>query len=386
MSGGPLKSTGRWPTGRGEGNRLAEPRIGSTRTIWGVGQLSQRDSKTEKPTERRRKKAQREGQATARSPEVSIAFSFLGAYVIVRSLLPAVVGSFVSGTQLIMASAGSASSTATAVQVARGMAMAGLLPFLAVGSGLALVSGFGQSGFRFAPGAMKPKISNLSLKKGLQRLKPSTALWEGFRTFAKLALGALLVYGPVKATMARASILSGLSQWLSFAASQASSMLLRFALLSLVLAGADYGLRRRRTSRSLRMSKDETKREFKQDEGDPMLRGQRRRRHQQLVRHNMTREVTLADVIIANPTHLAVALRYIPGEPAPRVVAKGSGELALKIKSVAYRNGVMVKEDKPLARAIFSRCKVGQFIPTALFEAVAVVLAAAYRRRRRGAL
>lgn len=348
--------------------------------------MSQFDGKTEKPTERRRKKAQREGRGTARSAEVSIAFSFLGAYVIIRALLPPVIGSFVSGTQLIMASAGSASSTATALQVARGMAEAGLLPFLAVGTILALVSGFGQSGFRFAPAALKPKMSNLSLKRGMQRLKPSTSLWEGFRTFAKLGLGALLVYGPVKATMAQASTLSGLSQWLSFASHQASSMLLRFALLSLILAGADYGYMRHKTSASLKMSKDETKREFKEEEGDPLIRSHRRRRHLQLIRHNMTREVERADVVIANPTHLAVALRYVPGEPAPRVVAKGTGEQALKIKSVAYRNGVMVKEDKPLARAIFSRCTVGQFIPTALFEAVAVVLAAAYRRRRRGAL
>ena len=100
----------------------------------------------------------------------------------------------------------------------------------------------------------------------------------------------------------------------------------------------------------------------------------------------MIREVETADVVLMNPTHLAVALRYTAGEPAPRVVAKGSGELALKLRSTAFRHGVMVRVDKPLARAIFRRCKVGHFVPAALFEAVAVVLAAAYRRRRRGAL
>jgi flagellar biosynthetic protein FlhB len=100
----------------------------------------------------------------------------------------------------------------------------------------------------------------------------------------------------------------------------------------------------------------------------------------------MIRETTTADVVLMNPTHLAVALRYAPNEPAPRVVAKGSGALALKLRATAYRHGVMVREDKALARAIYRRCKVGHFVPAALFEAVAVVLAAAYRRRRRGSL
>jgi flagellar biosynthetic protein FlhB len=134
------------------------------------------------------------------------------------------------------------------------------------------------------------------------------------------------------------------------------------------------------------MSKQETRQESREEEGNPEIRSHRRRRHAEIARHNMIVETATADVVLMNPTHLAVALRYAPNEPAPRVVAKGSGALALKLRATAYRHGVMVREDKPLTRAIFRRCKVGHFVPAALFEAVAVVLAVAYRRRRRGSL
>lgn len=347
--------------------------------------MSRFEGRTEKPSERRRRKARREGQ-TARSAEVPIALSFGGAFLCVRVFVPGVIHSFIGGMQTILAATASPAPGSVVRQVALGMAEAGVMPFLAVATVLALAGGFGQTGFTFAPGALKPKLSNLSPTKGLQRLKPSTMGWEGVRSLVKMALATLVVYGPIRAVMARSATLTGLPQWLSFTGTQAASMLIRFALLSAVLAGADFGVTKHRTSRGLKMTKQETRQEHKEEEGDPLIRSQRRRRHLEISRRNMLREVERADVVLVNPTHLAVALRYDAGEPAPRVVAKGSGELALKMRSTAYRHGVMVREDKPLARAIFQRCKVGHFVPAALFEAVAVVLAAAYRRRRKGAL
>jgi flagellar biosynthetic protein FlhB len=149
---------------------------------------------------------------------------------------------------------------------------------------------------------------------------------------------------------------------------------------------ADYLVTRVRTKRSLRMTRRELLQEHKEMEGDPLVRMQRRRRHRELSRNRMIADVATADVVITNPTHLAVALRYRPGEPAPRVVAKGAGRLAQRIRRVAYRHGILVREDPPLARAIYGRCRVGQFIPPALYEAVAIVLAVAYRRRRLGVM
>jgi flagellar biosynthetic protein FlhB len=248
------------------------------------------------------------------------------------------------------------------------------------------VAGGLQTGFMFAPDALKPKLSNLSLKKGLQRYKPMTMVWEAVRSMMKLGLGALMIWGPIRVAVQRSTTVSGLMEWLRFTGTQATTMFVRLAALAALLAAADFAMTKFRTGRSLRMTKQETRQESKEEEGDPLVRSHRRRRHAEIARHNMIRETAAADVVLTNPTHLAVALRYAPNEPAPRVVAKGSGTLALKLRATAYRHGVMVREDKALARAIYRRCKVGHFVPAALFEAVAVVLAAAYRRRRRGSL
>jgi len=347
--------------------------------------VSRSEGRTEKASPRRRRKAKREGQ-TGRSAEVPVALSFAGSVLVVRAFLPGAIHGLVTGTRSILSVAGNPPPGAEVRSMVMKMTASALLPFLGVATGLAIAGGLAQSGFSLAPAALKPKLSNLSLKRGLQRWKPTAMGWEGARSGIKLALAAAVVWGPVRSAMQRSGSPVGLSAWLHFTSGQATTMLVRLTLLSLVIAGADFGMNKFRTIRKLRMTKQETKQEHKEDEGDPLLRSQRRRRHAEIARHNMIREVETADVVLMNPTHLAVALRYTAGEPAPRVVAKGSGELALKLRSTAFRHGVMVRVDKPLARAIFRRCKVGHFVPAALFEAVAVVLAAAYRRRRRGAL
>ncbi len=147
-----------------------------------------------------------------------------------------------------------------------------------------------------------------------------------------------------------------------------------------VIAAADYGYQRWKTGREMRMSKEEVKQEHRNADGDPLIKGQRRRRALELSRNRMLGAVAGADVVVTNPTHFAVALAYADGDAAPRVVAKGTDRIAAKIRAEAYRNGVLVTENRPLARALYRRCKVGSFVPAALYEAVAIVLALAYRR------
>lgn len=161
-------------------------------------------------------------------------------------------------------------------------------------------------------------------------------------------------------------------------------ILLRATALAAVIAIADLIYQRRRLDKQIRMTKDEVKREFKDSEGDPQLRAARRRRAGELSRNRMMRDAASADVLLVNPTHLAVALRYDPIDGAPKVVAKGADRIADKLRTIAARNGIPITADKPLARALFRRCKVGQHVPAALYEAVAVVLAVAYRRSGRG--
>ncbi|ABC81133.1 EscU/YscU/HrcU family type III secretion system export apparatus switch protein [Anaeromyxobacter dehalogenans] len=151
-------------------------------------------------------------------------------------------------------------------------------------------------------------------------------------------------------------------------------------LAAAALALAELGLARWRFARKHRMTKDEAKREVKEDEGDPLVRGRRRRRHRELLRNQARLEVPRADALVVNPTHVAVALRYRRDEGrAPRVTAKGKGELARQMRALAREHGVPVVQDVPLARLLYRKVKVGREIPAQTYKAVAAVLAFVYR-------
>jgi flagellar biosynthesis protein FlhB len=154
--------------------------------------------------------------------------------------------------------------------------------------------------------------------------------------------------------------------------------------LLIVFAGADFALTRWRYRKRHMMTKDELRREMKEDEGDPLLRGQRKRRHRELVRKSAIAETRRADALIVNPTHVAIAIRYRRDEGrAPRVTAKGKGELAEYMRGLARENGIPICEDIPLARLLYRKVKVGREIPAQTYKAVAAVLAFVYRITRR---
>ena len=152
------------------------------------------------------------------------------------------------------------------------------------------------------------------------------------------------------------------------------------------VAGADLALSRHRFGTKMRMTREELRREHKEDEGDPLIRSQRRRRHREMARARVAVEVPNADVVVVNPTHVAVAIRYRRGtDRAPRVVAKGKGQLAEIMRDLARSNGVPIVEDIPLARLLYRRVKVGREIPAETFKAVAAILAFVYRLSGRAA-
>jgi flagellar biosynthesis protein FlhB len=151
-----------------------------------------------------------------------------------------------------------------------------------------------------------------------------------------------------------------------------------------VLGLVDYGMQRRRINKALMMTKQEVKEEMKHQEGSPEVKGAIRRRQVKMSRLRMMADVARADVVIVNPTHVAVALRYEAGHGAPKVVAKGADEVAAAIREEAERHDVPVVEDVPLARAIWQVCEIDDEIPADLFEAVARVLAFLYRVKASG--
>jgi flagellar biosynthetic protein FlhB len=159
---------------------------------------------------------------------------------------------------------------------------------------------------------------------------------------------------------------------------------LRVGLFLLVLAAADYWWQRREFENSIKMSKEEIKEEYKQLEGDPMIRSRIRQRQRQMAQQRMMQAIPTADVIITNPTHYAVAVKYTPGEMnAPKVVAKGRGPIAQRIKEEGQKHRITTVENVELARALYDSTEVGQEIPADLYPAVAEVLAFVYRLRKK---
>jgi flagellar biosynthesis protein FlhB len=164
----------------------------------------------------------------------------------------------------------------------------------------------------------------------------------------------------------------------------ALALIRNVAVAGVVLAAADYLVQRHRVGKQTKMSKDDVKQEHKQSEGDPQLKGAIRSRQLAASRNRMMADIPTADVVLVNPTHVAVALRYDPDKGAPRVVARGAGVIAAAIRERAGEARVPLVRDVPLARALYSSTTVGQEIPAELFAAVAQVLAFVISRRSRG--
>jgi flagellar biosynthesis protein FlhB len=154
----------------------------------------------------------------------------------------------------------------------------------------------------------------------------------------------------------------------------------RMMVVAALLAGAEYALQRYRFNKKMKMTKEEARREMKEDEGDPLLRSRRKKRHRELSKGQAAVEVPRADALVVNPTHVAVAIRYRRDEGrAPRVTAKGKGALAEYMRDLARSSGVPIVQDTPLARLLYRKVKVGRAVPAATFKAVAAVLAYVYR-------
>ncbi|WP_423183708.1 EscU/YscU/HrcU family type III secretion system export apparatus switch protein [Arthrobacter sp. NyZ413] len=230
-------------------------------------------------------------------------------------------------------------------------------------------------------------VEHFNLANGIKRIFGTQALWGGLKALLKTAVVGLVLYSVVQGLIPVLLTAGGLpvSGVLS-AATGGISSLIQFAVLAgLVLAAADIFVVMRRNRKMTRMSKKEVRDENKNSDGDPLIKSQRRSRHLTMSRNRMIGAIADADVVIVNPTHVAVALKYDAGKSAPRVVAKGSGVIAARIREEAESKTVPMVQDVPLARALHSACELGQEIPVELYRAVAGVLAFVMSLKARGA-
>ncbi|MDQ4504128.1 EscU/YscU/HrcU family type III secretion system export apparatus switch protein [Sinomonas sp. ASV322] len=232
-----------------------------------------------------------------------------------------------------------------------------------------------------------PSFEHFNPVAGFKRMFGVQALWGGAKALAKTAVVGLVLWGVAQGLMpvllsAGALPLAGVLA----AANDGAASLIRFAVAAgLVLAGADVFVVLRRNRAKTRMTKRELKDESKSSDGDPLIRAQRRSRQLAMSRNRMIAAIAGADVVLVNPTHVAVALAYEPGKSAPRIVAKGAGVVAARIREEAEAKRVPMVQDVPLARALHAACELGQEIPVEFYTAVAGVLAFVMALKARGA-
>ena len=278
---------------------------------------------------------------------------------------------------------------ATGIRVLMGTAARGavaiIAPILLLTGAVGLLCSMVQTGLVFAPTVIKPDLQHVNPIKGLKNLFSLTAAMRLVVAVVKITAISIVVYVLVRSRLGWLSGLTGKSVWgiLSVARQLCFTLMARVLLAMLVIAALDYAFQRWRFEKQLMMSKTELRDEYKRDEGDPAVRARQQQVRRALSNRRMMQAVPEADVVVTNPTHVAVALKWDERKmAAPRVVAKGKDLLAERIKSLARQHRVPVLERKPLARALYEAVEVGRDIPPKLYYAVAEVLAFVLNRRR----
>lgn len=242
-----------------------------------------------------------------------------------------------------------------------------------------------QTGFLQVEDALQPNLNKLNPLNSLGRIFSMKGVMELLKSVVKLVAISWIVYLILKAEITKIPYLSGydLETMFSYLGVVAFKLLLTVGIFMLVLATADYFFQRWQLEKEMMMTKQEIKEEHKSREGDPLIKARIRKVQREVASRKMMLEVPKGDVVITNPTHIAVVLKYSDKLPAPQLIAMGGDIVAERIKQIARDNNIPIVENKPLARTIFKTMKIGQVIPRELFVAVAEVLSYVYRLRRK---
>lgn len=343
--------------------------------------------KTEAPTPQRLKKARKDGQL----PRTQELGTWAGVAV-ASFLLPMLVGNAYDEVGRMFVQVGVVVEEPE-VRAVTGLLGSALTTFLTVTLPMALalmvvgvVAAAAQGGVAVSGKPLKPTLQKLNPFPGMKRMFGGHGLWEATKAIIKTAaLGTVVVVTSDRAQELVSS--AGALPLSAITATFTDSAVLMFrvvAVTGLAIAIADYVVVRRQTMTKLKMTKYEIQQEHKNSEGDPHVKAQRRAAQMAMSRNRMMAEVATADVLLVNPTHVAVALRYQADRGAPRVVAKGADEVAAKLRERAAEARVPLVQDVPLARALHASCEVGQEVPAQLFTAVARVLAFVMQLSARG--
>lgn len=344
--------------------------------------------RTEKATPKKREDAKRKGQI-ARGAELPSAFGFIGAVLAASILGREMVGKlglYVQSTAQKIIEIKTLNAPDVHLLFIEGVKVLALVavPIVIVALVGGLAGNFAQGGFTMTPSALTPKADKFNPVSNIKKVFGLDAVVNLAKTSVKLLLLAWVAYGVLAPLAADApglvhaplAIVSGKLGGTLY------DLAFRCGLVMLALAFADYAYSWYKHEKSLKMSKQEIRDEFKESEGDPLIKHQRRNAARRLLEKRSIAEVPTASVIITNPTHFAVALRYDRDkDAAPVVVAKGADHLAAKIREIAKENDIPLYENPPLARALYRMVEPSQIIPVEFFGAVAEILAYVFRQK-----
>jgi flagellar biosynthesis protein FlhB len=341
--------------------------------------MAENEDRTEQATPRRRQKAREKGQL-ARSREL-VSMSATAGILFVFYMAGTSIMKNITGLTGRLLSLRYGTDPITVMRSASLETMLILAPFFAAAVMFALFSSVAQGGFLFKPLAFD--ASKLNPLTGLKNLFSITALPGLIKTIFKFVVGIVLFIIIARKALPDlpAAMAMDLPDIQSLAFGLTGKTVAYAFTTYFVLALADYLYERWKFERSIRMSKEEIREEFRESEGDPHIKAKIKSLRKEVARRRMMEAVPKATVVITNPTHIAVALQYKKNEAsAPKVIAKGKGYMAEKIRSLARKHGIPIMEDKPLARALF-KVKLDSFIPGELYKAVARILAYIYKLR-----
>ncbi len=341
--------------------------------------------KTERATPRRRDESRKRGQV-ARSREINTGLGLLALF----TMLSFAGGWMLAGLSRIMSTSLGGAGDHEPITFSSGwrvMTDAGwdslrlTAPFAIAGMLVGVVASAIQVKPGITPQVLKPRFSVLNPISGVKRLVSTRSLVSLAKDLTKVSVTGTVAFFVLRGGIPDLTGLTGASPGMAIVVVGGLVMKIGWAIVAVyfLLAVADLVYERWQHERDIKMTKDEVRREFKEQDVNPEVKGQLKRRQREMAVRRMMAAVPDADVVITNPTHFAVALRYARSLPAPQVVAKGADNVAFRIIALARESGVTVMQDPPLARSLFANAEVGQYIPADAFGAVAEILAQVYR-------
>ena len=346
--------------------------------------------KTEEPTTKKLEDARKEGQV-AKSKEIGNAFGILALFVTLQVYLGSMGTSFIEGFNAVynqipdvIKMYNGELPTAAIITLIRSMMFRLLfiiLPIFLIAFAVAFICDVVQVQWKPTAKPMQPKFSKLNPLKGIKRIFSANSLVELLKSALKLVVIGYVVYSYLEGRLGQIYILYDISlnRAIAMIGEIVIDLGIRIAAVYMVIAFLDFAYQKYKFKQDMKMTKQEVKDEYKNQEGDPQIKGKQKQRMREASMRRMMQQLPEADVVITNPTHYAVAIKYDPDKyDAPYVLAKGEDYLAQKIKEVARENDIEIVENKPLARMLYANVDIGGLVPPELYQAVAEVLAFVY--------